>query len=98
VALGTALTNTFSSLIVQPIYVCRTLSLGLGDYYRKAFLPVVVGTAPLVALIVGFQYVWLPQKFFTMAIFCTSCAAFYFGVVYLIFFTKRGLTRVSFVS
>ncbi|MGO9245447.1 MAG: oligosaccharide flippase family protein [Verrucomicrobiia bacterium] len=98
VALGTALTSTFSSLIAQPIYVCRVLSLGLADYYRKAFLPVLVATAPLVAMIVGFQYVWLPQKFFTMAVFCIVSAALYFGAVYLIFFTKRGLTRVSFAS
>ncbi len=63
VALGTALTSTFSSLIAQPIYVCRVLSLGLADYYRKAFLPVLVASTPLVAMIVGFQYVWLPQKF-----------------------------------
>jgi len=96
VALGTALTSTFSSLIAQPIYVCRVLSLGLGDYYRKAFLPVLVGTAPLVAMIVGFQYLWLPQKFITMAVFCILSAALYFGAVYLIFFTKRGLTRGSF--
>jgi len=98
VALGTALTSTFSSLVAQPIYVCHVLSLGLGDYYRKAFLPVLVATAPLVAMIVGFQYVWLPQKFITMAVFCILCAALYFGAVYLIFFTKRGLTRVSFAS
>ena len=98
VALGTALTSTFSSLIAQPIYVCRVLSLGLADYYRKAFLPVLVATAPLVAMIVGFQYVWLPQKFISMAVFCTLSAALYFGAVYLIFFTKRGLTRVSFAS
>lgn len=98
VALGTALTSTFSSLIAQPIYVCRVLSLGLLDYYRKAFLPVLVASAPLVALIVGFQYVWLPQKFITMAAFCTLSAGLYFGAVYLIFFTKRGLTRVSFAS
>ena len=39
VALGTALTSTFSSLIAQPIYVCRVLSLGVFDYYSKAFLP-----------------------------------------------------------
>ncbi len=98
VALGTALTSTFSSLIAQPIYVCRVLSLGLVDYYRKAFLPVLVATAPLVATIVGFQYVWLPQKFITMAVFCILSAALYFGAVYLIFFTKRGLTRESFAS
>ncbi|MGD1018520.1 MAG: oligosaccharide flippase family protein [Verrucomicrobiia bacterium] len=98
VALGTALTSTFSSLIAQPIYVCRVLSLGLADYYRKAFLPVLVASAPLVALIVGFQYVWLPQKFISMAIFCILSAALYFGAVYLFFFTKRGLNRVSFAS
>jgi O-antigen/teichoic acid export membrane protein len=98
VALGTALTNTLSSLIVQPIYVCRVLSLGVADYYRKAFLPVLLATAPLVALIVGFQYVWLPQRFITMAVFCIFSAALYFGAVYLIFFTKRGLTRVSFAT
>jgi len=98
VALGTALTSTFSSLIAQPIYVCRVLSLGLGDYYRKAFLPVLLGTAPLVALITGVKQVWLPQHFFSMAVFCMTAAALYFGVVYLIFFTKRGLTRVSFAS
>jgi O-antigen/teichoic acid export membrane protein len=98
VALGTALTSTFSSLIAQPIYVCRVLSLGLVDYYRKAFLPVLVATAPLVAMIVGFQYVWLPQKFITMAVFCILSAALYFGAVYLIFFTKRGLTREGFAS
>ncbi|MGA2602763.1 MAG: oligosaccharide flippase family protein [Verrucomicrobiia bacterium] len=98
VALGTALTNTLSSLIVQPIYVCRVLSLGVADYYRKAFLPVLLATAPLVALIVGFQYVWLPQRFITMAVFCIFSAAVYFGAVYLIFFTKRGLTRVSFAT
>ncbi len=98
VALGTALTSTFSSLIAQPIYVCRVLSLGLADYYRKAFLPVLVASTPLVALIVGFQCVWLPQKFISMAVFCILSAAFYFGAVYLLFFTKRGLTRVSFAS
>jgi O-antigen/teichoic acid export membrane protein len=98
VALGTALTSTFSSLIAQPIYVCRVLSLGVADYYRKAFLPVLLATAPLVALIVGFQYVWLPQRFVTMAVFCIFSAAVYFGAVYLIFFTKRGLTRVSFAT
>ncbi|HTS17293.1 MAG TPA: oligosaccharide flippase family protein [Verrucomicrobiae bacterium] len=98
VALGTALTSTFSSLIAQPIYVCRVLSLGYADYYRKAFLPVLAATAPLVAVIVGFQYVWLPQKFITMAVFCITCAALYFGAVYLFFFTKRGLTRESFAS
>jgi O-antigen/teichoic acid export membrane protein len=98
VALGTALTSTFSSLIAQPIYVCRVLSLDLADYYRKAFLPVLVATAPLAAMIVGFQYLWLPQQFFSMAAFCTVAAGFYFGAVYLIFFTKRALTRVSFAS
>jgi O-antigen/teichoic acid export membrane protein len=98
VALGTALTSTFSSLIAKPIYVCRVLSLGVADYYRKAFLPVLLGTAPLVAMIVGFQYVWLPQRFITMAVFCIFSAALYFGAVYLIFFTKRGLTRVSFAQ
>ena len=96
VALGTALTSTFSSLIAQPIYVCRVLSLGLVDYYRKAFLPVLLGTAPLVALIAATQYVWLPQHFFPMAAFCVSAAALYFGAVYLMFFTKHGLSRVSF--
>jgi O-antigen/teichoic acid export membrane protein len=98
VALGTALTSTFSSLIAQPIYVCRVLSLGLADYYRKAFLPVLLGTAPLVVIIAGVQCVWLPQHFFSMAVFCTSAAVIYFGAVYLIFFTKRGLTRVSFAT
>jgi O-antigen/teichoic acid export membrane protein len=98
VALGTALTSTFSSLIAQPIYVCNVLSLGLADYYRKAFLPVLVASVPLVAMIVGFQYVWLAQKFITMAVFCILSAALYFGAVYLIFFTKRGLTQVSFTS
>ncbi|MGD0059946.1 MAG: oligosaccharide flippase family protein [Verrucomicrobiia bacterium] len=98
VALGTALTSTFSSLIAQPIYVCNVLSLGLADYYRKAFLPVLVASVPLVAMIVGFQYVWLAQKFITMAVFCILSAALYFGAVYLIFFTKRGLTHVSFTS
>jgi O-antigen/teichoic acid export membrane protein len=98
VALGTALTSTFSSLIAQPIYVCRVLSLGVFDYYSKAFLPVLLGTAPLVALIACAQYVWVPHKFITMAAFCIVAAAVYFGAVYLIFFTKRGLTRVSFAS
>jgi O-antigen/teichoic acid export membrane protein len=98
VALGTALTSTFSSLIAQPIYVCRVLSLRIADYYLKAFLPVLLATAPLIALIVGFQYVWLPQKFITMAVFCIFSAAVYFGAVYLMFFTKRGLTRVSFAT
>ena len=96
VALGTALTSTFSSLIAQPIYVCRILSLGPVDYYRKAFLPVLVGTAPLVALIACTQYVWLPQRFITMAVFCLTAAAAYFGAVYLIFFTKSGMNRVRF--
>jgi O-antigen/teichoic acid export membrane protein len=102
VALGTALTSTFSSLIAQPIYVCRVLSLGLGDYYRKAFLPVLLGTAPLVALISGVQYIhggqWLPQHLLSMAAFCVSAGALYFGAVYLIFFTKHALTRVRFAS
>ncbi|HVM62397.1 MAG TPA: oligosaccharide flippase family protein [Verrucomicrobiae bacterium] len=98
VALGTALTNTLSSLIVQPLYVCRVLSLDIADYYRKAFLPVLLATVPLIALIAGFQYIWLPQKFITMAAFCILAAAFYFAIVYLLFFTKRALTRASFAT
>jgi len=96
VALGTALTNTFSSLIAKPIYVCRLLSLRLGDYYRQAYLPVLVGTSPLVVLIVCAQYVWLPQKFITMAIFCTAAAAVYFSGVYFLFFTKPALAKARF--
>jgi O-antigen/teichoic acid export membrane protein len=96
VALGTALTSTFSSLIAQPIYVCRVLSLGVWDYYRKAFLPVLLAAAPLVALLVCVRHVWLPQRLVTMAIFCAMAASVYFGTIYLIFFTKRGSNRGGF--
>lgn len=35
VSLGTALPLLISALVLQPNYVCRTLELGLGGYYRE---------------------------------------------------------------
>jgi O-antigen/teichoic acid export membrane protein len=97
VALGTALTSTFSSLIAKPIFVCRILSIDLADYYRQAFLPVILGTAPLVALLVSFRYVWLPQRFVSMALYFLAFACIYFVGVYLMFFTKQAVAKTKFV-
>ena len=51
VALGTAIPLTIYGTIIHPVYICRTMKLGLYEYFRRSYLFPLLAAIPFVALI-----------------------------------------------
>jgi len=88
-ALGTAIPLSCTALIFYPRHMCRLLGLRVANFLSQTFLLPLGLCVPLVAVLMGLHYWFIPRGYLQLALQLTIAAAVYgIGVVWA-FWTKR---------
>jgi hypothetical protein len=88
-ALGTAIPLSCTALIFYPRHMCRVLGMRVANFLSQTFLLPLGLCVPLVAVLMGLHYWFIPRGYLQLALQLTIAAAVYgIGVVWA-FWTKR---------
>jgi O-antigen/teichoic acid export membrane protein/glycosyltransferase involved in cell wall biosynthesis len=94
VAWGTAIPNLLFNCILA-VYVCRLLSIGIGSYFRTAFLAPCVVTAMLSTLWLGLTQWRSPQTWLELLVLGSSGAAAYLCAATFVEFGPRAVFTLA---
>ncbi|MBI5266462.1 MAG: polysaccharide biosynthesis protein [candidate division Zixibacteria bacterium] len=82
VALGTAIPLTIYGTIIHPIYICRTMKLGLFEYFRESYLSPLLAIIPFAVVIAVSRYAFEINSYGRFALVVGSATMVYAVVAF----------------